>query len=529
MRKKVTKQMAMLLSAVFIASAVTGCGNGSANGDAKNADSKAAPTTEVKDAGNVEVTTKESENVATKATTEAPEVTTEATTAATTTAKEQPSSQERTVYDEAELSGINVPEGYQMVWHDEFDGEELNEADWNREAHEVGWVNHELQEYVPTSEYSFVKDGELVIQPVKIVDDAGNVSYVSGRVNTQNKHDIKYGWIEAKIKFPQGKGFLPAFWMMPKEESFYGNWPRCGEIDIAEVLGDSINTTYGTIHYGVPHKQNQGTFSLNEGDFANEYHVYALEWEPGSIKWYVDGEMFYETNDWYTSGDDGEKPYPAPFNQPFHVILNVAVGGDWPGSPDDTTVFDDRAAMKVDYVRMFQKDSYDENVTKPEKVLEMREADETGNFVHNSDFSVAEELSDDTDWVFYELNSGKGSAEIKDGEIVITTENSGSEEYSIQLVQAEMPMEKGAKYKLSFDAYADEARQMKTAVTAPNVNWIRYFPDTTVDLTTESQKFEFEFDMTEESDDKGRVEFNMGKQESTATIHITNVRLEKVN
>lgn len=110
MRKKVTKQMAMLLSAVFIASAVTGCGNGNANEDAKNADSKAPVTTEVKDAGNEEVTTKESENVATKATTEAPEVTTEATTAATTTAKEQPSSQERTVYDEAELSGINVPE-----------------------------------------------------------------------------------------------------------------------------------------------------------------------------------------------------------------------------------------------------------------------------------------------------------------------------------------------------------------------------------------------------------------------------------
>ena len=185
--------------------------------------------------------------------------------------------------------------------------------------------------------------------------------------------------------------------------------------------------------------------------------------------------------------------------------------------------------MKVDYVRMFQKDSYDENVSKPEKVLEMREADETGNFIHNSDFAEAEDLGDDTDWKFLQLNGGKGAAEIKDGEIVITTEDFGSEEYSIQLVQTEMPMEQGSKYKFSFEAYAEEDRQMKAAVTAPTVDWIRYFPDTSVDLTSDWQTYEFEFDMKDETDDKGRVEFNMGNQDSTGTIHIRNVRLEKVD
>ena len=210
------------------------------------------------------------------------------------------------------------------------------------------------------------------------------------------------------------------------------------------------------------------------------------------------------------------------------MILNVAVGGDWPGDPDETTPFDEKGAMKVDYVRMFQRDSYDENVEKPVKVLEFREADETGNFLHNYDFSEAEDLTDDIDWKFLELNDGVGSAEIKDNMIVITTENFGSEEYSIQLVQPEMPMEKGCKYKFSFEAYADEERQMKPAVTAPDVNWIRYFPDTAIDLTTDWQTFEFEFDMTEESDDNGRMEFNMGNQGSTATIYIRNVRLEKV-
>ena len=134
---------------------------------------------------------------------------------------------------------IEVPEGYSLVWHDEFNGTELNEDDWNREKHQKGWVNHELQEYIPSADYAFVKDGELVIQPVKIEDEDGKVSYASGRVNTQNKHDIKYGMIEARIKFPEGKGFLPAFWMMPQDESYYGQWPKCGEIDIAEVLGAS--------------------------------------------------------------------------------------------------------------------------------------------------------------------------------------------------------------------------------------------------------------------------------------------------
>ncbi len=425
---------------------------------------------------------------------------------------------------------VEVPAGYNLVWHDEFNGTELSEADWNREEHKVGWVNNELQKYVPSADYAYVKDGELVIQPVKTEDEDGNVSYVSGRVNTQNKHDIKYGWIEARIKFPQGKGFLPAFWMMPQDEDYYGQWPKCGEIDIAEVLGDNISTTYGTLHYGEPHKQNQGTYTLKDGDFSNEYHVFAIEWEPGLIKWYVDGEQFYETNDWFTKWSGSkEKPYPAPFDQPFHVILNVAVGGDWPGDPDETTTFDDKAAMKVDYVRYFQKDSYDENVEKPEKVLEMREADETGNFVHNSDFSEAEDLDDDNDWKFLQLNGGKGSAEIKDNEITITTEEAGSEEYSIQLVQPQMPMEQGAKYKFTFEAYADEDRTMKTAITAPNENWIRYLDDTAVDLTGDWQTFEFELEMKDESDDNGRVEFNMGKTDSTATIHIRNVRLEKID
>ncbi len=416
---------------------------------------------------------------------------------------------------------------YTLVWEDNFDGDSLSEDDWNYETHEAGWVNNELQEYIPSDEYAFVKDGNLVIQPVKEERD-GKPYYISGRVNTQGKHDFKYGRFEASIKVPEGKGFLPAFWMMPTDEGYYGQWPKCGEIDIMEVLGNETNRQYGTIHFGEPHTQRQGTYDLADGDFSKEFHEFAVEWDPGQIRWYVDGELFYETSDWFTKVDgEEEKAYPAPYNQDFHMILNVAVGGDWPGDPDDSTIFDERAAMYVDYVRVYQRESYDEaNVKKPVKVLKMRDADETGNFVYNSDFAEAEDLDDEENWNFLLFNEGEGSATIENGEIIITSTNAGTEEYSVQLVQRDMPMYQGKTYTFSFEAYAEEDRKMKAAVTAPEVNWIRYFPDTSVDLTTDWQTYSFEFDMKEASDDKGRVEFNMGKQGSTATIHIRNVRLE---
>jgi len=412
---------------------------------------------------------------------------------------------------------------YHLIWEENFDGDSLSDADWNYEAHEVGWVNHELQEYIPSDEYAFVKDGMLVIQPVKDGD-----KYYSGRVNTQGKHFLQYGRIEASIKVPEGQGFLPAFWMMPEDENYYGQWPKCGEIDIMEVLGNDTKHQYGTLHFGEPHTQRQGdVYLLDGGDFSKEFHEFAVEWEPGVIRWYLDGALYFETSDWFTKADgEDEKAYPAPFNQPFHVILNVAVGGDWPGDPDETTIFDERAAMYVDYVRMYQKDSYDENVQRPEKLVEFKEADETGNFVSNSDFGEDEDLTDDVNWKFLLASGGTGAATIGDHEIIITSEAEGSEEYSVQLVQPLMPMMQGKTYVFSFEAYAEEPRQMKPAVTAPNVNWIRYFPDTPVDLTTEWQTFSFEFEMTEKDDDHGRVEFNMGKQGSTATIHIRNVRLE---
>lgn len=436
---------------------------------------------------------------------------------------------EETTMQKETKEPVEIDAEYKLVWEDEFEEDTLNLKDWNYEYHEPGWVNNELQEYVDSPENIYIQNGELVIQAIKIVDENGNVTYTSGRVNTQNKHDFKYGRFEARLKVPSGKGFLPAFWMMPTDENLYGQWPKCGEIDIMEVLGDRTNQTHGTLHFGEPHTQSQGSYTLSTGDFASEYHIFACEWEPGEMRFYVDGELYYTANDWFTKKTGyGEVTYPAPYDQPFYMILNLAVGGNWPGNPDASTEFGENAALRVDYVRVYQKDGYDENVAKPEKEQSFTEPDESGNYIVNGDFAEAEDLETDENWQFLLAGTGKGSAEISDGMIHVTTENAGDLDYSVQLVQPKIPMIYGNRYRISFDAYADEERSMLVGISAPDNGWIRYFPDTGTELKTEKQTYQYEFTMTQESDANGRLEFNMGNRQSTAGIHITNIRVEKI-
>lgn len=426
---------------------------------------------------------------------------------------------------DVDTSGPAQLEGYDLLWNDEFDGDALDEGIWNYEPHEPGWTNNELQEYTVGTENVNVRDGALVIKANKTEKD-GKDYYTSGKVTTQNKQDFLYGKVVARAKVPEGKGLWPAIWMMPTDEQHYGQWPKCGEIDIMEVLGDQLDIAYSTIHYGEPHAEQQGTKTLTEGNFADGFHTYSVEWEPGEFRWYIDDDEVLVVNDWFTAvqGED-DKPYPAPFDQTFFVQMNLAVGGDWPGNPDETTDFDN-AEFVVDYVRVYQKPEYDTNVTKPEKVF--REAQEDGNMIYNGDFAVAEDLEDDEDWTFLLFNGGEATAQITDGTMVIKTTNKGTEDYSVQLVQPDLAMIKGCKYKLTFDARSEEERPMIIAVTAPTAGWVRYLADTRVGLTTDWETYTYEFEMKEKDDNNGRLEFNMGNKKSIADIYIKNVRLEKM-
>lgn len=441
-----------------------------------------------------------------------------------------PDDTDKIVYTEADLK-----------WEDDFEGTSLNTKYWNVEAHDPGWVNNESQKYVSeeenkTTQNITVKDGYLTIQARKDTDANGNTTYTSGRINTQNKQNFQYGKFEARIKVPYGNAFLPAFWMMPADESLYGQWPKCGEIDIMEVLGGKdTKTSYSTLHFGEPHTESQGTYKLKDGvkDFAEDFHVYACEWDPGEIRFYVDGKLFYKTSDWFSKKQGfGEVAYPAPYDQPFYIILNLAVGGSWPGKPDAEKEFGDNAQMVVDYVKVYQKENYDTNVEKPEKEpVKLREPDATGNYVINGDFSTEESFADEENWYLHLENDGKATAAIENGMLVITPEETGAQNHSIQFLQPDVPLEQGYKYKLSFKAYADEERTM--LVDMPNIQtWNRYLADTKVTLSTkpdtELKPFEYTFDMTSPSDAQSRIEFNFGNNQSTAKVYIDDVRLEKV-
>jgi beta-glucanase (GH16 family)/uncharacterized protein YjdB len=418
-------------------------------------------------------------------------------------------------------------EGYTEKWHDDFDGDELNRDDWNVELHPARWVNDEWQQYVDSDDNIYVKNGKLYLVPIKS-GEGEDATYTSGRVNTQGKHDYTYGMFEARVKVPAGKGYLPAFWMMPTDENLYGQWPRCGEIDAMEIWSQENNKVYGTIHYGNPQAESQGTYTLSEGNFTDEFHTFTCEWEPGKITWYVDGIKYHEESDWYSATEgQGTVSYPAPFDQPYYMILNLAVGNEWAGRPDENTRYGEENALVVDYVKVYQKDSYDENVTRPVKEVVLRDPDTNGNYINNGDFATVEDLTDNADWKFLTANGGEATAAIADGKIEIDTTNAGTVDYSVQLVQAGLPFEKGAKYKVTFDAYADEARTMGVAVKAPDRGYMEYMKSTTVSLGTTPDTYTYEFTMKSDSDANGRLEYNMGAAGSTAAIHINNVKVEK--
>ncbi len=419
-----------------------------------------------------------------------------------------------------------VDNGYTLMWEDDFDGDELDLSSWNYEYHEPGWVNNELQEYTDSDDNIYLEDGKLIIQALK-KEVGSEVTYTSGRINTKDKHDYKYGKFEVRAKVPNGKGFLPAFWMMPTDENLYGQWPKCGEIDIMEVLGDETDTVHGTLHFGEPHTSTEGTYELVNGDFSSDFHVYSCEWEPGEIRFYVDGTLYYTENDWFTKRDGfGEITYPAPFDQPFYLILNLAVGGNWPGNPDEDAVFGENARFVIDYVKAYQKDYYDEDVERPEEDLIFDDPDEEGNYVVNGDFSDEEDFSDDVYWQLLLAGEGDASAAIINDELRITTLNPGTLDYSVQLVEAHMPMIQGKKYQLSFDAYASSPRSMIVNVTGPDKGYKRYLEDSTVELTEGSSTYTFDFDITDKSDVNGRIEFNLGNQNSQADVYLTNVSLK---
>lgn len=254
------------------------------------------------------------------------------------------------VFDNAPV----VPGGPRtLVWSDEFDAGRLDPGTWFFESGDgsqygiPGWGNGELQWYLPDA--ARLEDGKLVITASR--EPRGSYRYTSARLNTRDRVALRYGRIEARIRMPAGQGLWPAFWLLPQENA-YGTWAASGEIDIVEARnlgGTGGNTIVGGLYYGGPSpaQVNSSESYPVSADVTTEFHVYALEWDEAEIRWYVDDVLFAVRNNWSSTG----APFPAPFDRPFYLLFNVAVGGHFPGAPAASTAFP--VAMEVDYVRVY--------------------------------------------------------------------------------------------------------------------------------------------------------------------------------
>jgi beta-glucanase (GH16 family) len=247
--------------------------------------------------------------------------------------------------------------GWTLTWNDEFstpDGSSPDPKKWTYDLGGKGWGNHELESYANRPENAHIEKGNLVITAQKesyTGADGIPRDYTSARLKTQGLFTQTYGRIEARIKIPAGQGMWPAFWMLGEDISTAG-WPKCGEIDIMENIGKEPDKVHGSLHGPSTTARTSdltSIFTLPAGqNFADDFHLYAVEWSPDTVRFFIDANLYatFRQSDWPAGGK-------WVFDHPFFIILNLAVGGDWPGPPDASTKFPQ--SMLVDYVRVYTK------------------------------------------------------------------------------------------------------------------------------------------------------------------------------
>ncbi len=265
-----------------------------------------------------------------------------------------PQDQAPAQYPAANLEDDSYEPGpeWSLVWSDEFEGETLDPDKWRRQVEEAGRFNDEWQRYTDSVDNAYIDNGCLVIRAIHVGDTHGRDQYTSARLHTIPDDGWKYGRIAARIQLPYGRGIWPAFWMLGANIDENGGdtpWPQTGEIDILELYGSRDNgVVEANIHYADSSERHASMGSvatrLPEGRFADNFHVFELEWGADSLQWFVDGERFASTS---ISGEEFSE-----FHEKFFILLNIAVGGRAAGRVDDTTRFPQY--MYVDWVRVYQ-------------------------------------------------------------------------------------------------------------------------------------------------------------------------------
>ncbi|GGF27856.1 hypothetical protein GCM10010954_28720 [Halobacillus andaensis] len=447
---------------------------------------------------------------------------------------------------------------WELVWNDEFDGNELDTTKWKYDIGNGfysgdewvgGWGNEESQYY--SEDNVKVEDGKLIIEAREEAasDEHGSYDYTSGKILTDELFSQAYGKFEANIKLPEGQGFWPAFWMMPQDD-VYGTWAASGEIDIMENRGADTGSIGGAIHYGGEWPNNSysaNDYHFPEGQSTTDFNVYGVEWEPGEIRYYVNGELYQTLNEWNTP--NGE--YPAPFDQEFYMILNLAVGGWYGGEPDETTSFPSQ--MEVDYVRVYEDmaadypepgeptDPGDGDEEEPgdgdgdgnEPVDPSKDWQEVGdNLIEDGTFETTTEFGDENNsivWnVFnfgdYETWAGLADFSIVNEELKATIERVGQEWWHMQFMQ-DVTVPSGI-YKIAFDMRSDLDRNVNVELTGTDSGINEFEVGSTMET--------YEAYIEVESDGDYNLMFGLGKGEDDPELavpydlYLDNVRLVEV-
>lgn len=466
-----------------------------------------------------------------------------------------------------------VPPPTAVVWSDEFNGTGLDSAKWGFQlgnganVSNPGWGNNELEYYTDRSENVRVEGGNLIITARKepVVGNAagGNVgqtfNWSSGRIRSAGKFSRTYGKIEFRAKLPVGKGFWPAVWMLPEDNvgNPYASWGANGEIDIMEGMGSKPTKIAQTLHYGGMWPKNVYTTNeatLAAGTTVSDWHTYTLEWRSNEIIWSIDGVVTSTQTKWWSSNvnppdsDDDLNAWPAPFDKPFYVLINLAVGGNFDGNPPATAP--DKAEMMVDYIRWSALP--DENRApgpRPAMTYPWTPATTTarpavnGNLIYNPSFDwtasntvvtqspTAETIAGATNsyfWNLFKLN-GDATATNDSGAIKINITDPGAEAWNVQLQHNNIPLATGRKYRIAFDARASANRTMSYTVGAGQDRSFESYSggDETAALTTGVQTFTRTFSMLSPTNNGARVVFNLAKA-GTNTVWIDNVVIEDI-
>jgi len=508
------------------------------------------------------------------------------------------------------VEGYEIPAVYQtvyaadttddwdLIWSDEFVGTELDDEIWDHQTGigdaytDAGWGNKEEQ-YYTDGDNTTVGGGKLTITARKEATEGFGTKYTSSRLRTVtediNKETGKanpgtilvdgagamaYGKIEAKIKMPTGDGIWPAFWMLP-HDSQYGGWAAGGEIDIVEAKGRLENQIVGTIHHGGawPNNVNTGKwYTMPNGGSIDDYHIYTIEWDPDEMRWYLDGELYSTVNNWYSkAGEEGNYPYPAPFDEEFYILLNVAVGGTFDSEVSSEEVECDATGvdMDVDYVRWYQRpaeeyDNWDIKYPESEKAGDDTVAPETnetvatlladkaedGNYIKDPKFTeidvesvargvAAEDVKPANRGKWFPLANVNGtggvaeytvaSDETNGNYLKVNVSNTGTQTYSTQMLNY-VPIVEGYSYELTYKAWTDEVNTKSDITVAvggdEGQGYSKYSSNYTASLTTTPKTYKHAFTMNEKTDPLARVEINLAT--STGAVYLTDVCLKVI-